>query len=54
MKNVPKDRFPSGADVRLPYTSPRLFIYGDIRVVTQNRSMGTNPPDGATSGSTRC
>lgn len=36
------------------YSSPKLIVYGPLRMLTLNRSRGSNPADGATSGNIRC
>ena len=33
---------------KIPYSSPRLVVYGDLRVITENMRMAGS--DGATSG----
>lgn len=44
------DRVKEHGEKKAPYSTPKLAVYGDLRVITE--SMSRNGSDGATSGST--
>jgi hypothetical protein len=39
MNDEPTARQPGSGEAKAPYSTPRLAVYGDLRVITENMTM---------------